>query len=133
MLHFHVLIWLARNLKFNNLQNWLLQNNVFAHKMICYFKFIIVQNINSDIDSTADSANTSFFFKNQDSNHKFYEKLAVNNDVIVIKTQIHSFNHMITCFKYHQKSIEKNSCKFDMLWKFCSQFEIDKLNVIHLF
>ena len=42
MLHFHVLIWLAENLEFSNLQNQLLQDDVFAHKIICYLKSIIV-------------------------------------------------------------------------------------------
>src|SRR5947207_12951307 len=101
-----------RNLEFSNLQNQLLQDDVFAHKIICYFEFIIAQNINFDIDSTADSANISFSFKNQDLNHEFHEKFAVNNNIIVIKTQIHFFNHTTTCFKYHQKNTEKNSCRF---------------------
>ena len=83
--------------------------------MICYFKFIIVQSINFDIDSIADSANTSLFFKDQNLNHEFHEKLAIDNNTIVIKTQIHFFNHIVTCFKYHQKNAEKNACRFDML------------------
>ena len=104
-----------RNLEFSNLQNQFLQDDVFVYKMIYYFKFIIVQNINFDIDNIVNSANTLFFFKDQDLNHKFHEKLAVNSNTIVVKTQIHSFNHTATCFKYHQKNAEKNSCRFDML------------------
>ena len=87
----------------------------FAYRIICYFKFIIIQNINFDIDSIADSANTSFSSKDQDLNHEFHEKLVVDNNMIVVKTQIHFFNHMITCFKYYQKNIEKNACKFNIL------------------
>ena len=83
--------------------------------MICYFKFIIAQSINSDIDSIVNSVNTLFSSKNQNSDHKFHERFAIDNNVIVIKTQIHSFNHTATCFKYHQKNIEKNACKFNML------------------
>ena len=78
-----------------------MQDDVFAHKMIYYFKFIIVQNVNFDIDNIADFINTSFSFKNQNLNHEFHEKLAVDNDVIAVKTQIYFFNHIITCFKYH--------------------------------
>ena len=119
MLHLHVLIWLAENLEFNNLWDWFLQDDVFAHKMICYFKSIIVQNINFNIDNIISSANTLFSFKDQDLNHEFHERLAVNSNIIVIKTQIHSFNHTTTCFKYCQKNAEKNACRFNMLQEFC--------------
>ena len=132
MLHLHVLIWLARNLEFNNLQDQLLQDDVFAHRMICYLKFIIVQNINFDIDSTANSANTSFSSKNQDLNHEFHERLAVNSNTVAVKTQIHFFNHTVICFKYHQKDVEKNVCRFNMSQHLCSQSEVDELDVIHL-
>ena len=99
--------------------------------MICYLKSIIAQSINFDIDSIVNSANTSFSSKDQDSDHKFHEKLAVDNNIIAVKTQIHFFNHMMTCFKYHQKSTEKNSCRFDILSKLYLQSEIDELDVIH--
>ena len=83
--------------------------------MICYLKSIIAQSINFNIDSTADSANILFSFKNQDSDYEFHEKCAVNSNTIIIKIQIHFFNHIITCFKYHQKDTKKNACKFDIL------------------
>ena len=82
--------------------------------MICYFESIIAQNVNFDIDNTVNSANTSFSFKDQNLNHEFHERLVVNNNVIVVKTQIHFFNHTTTCFKYCQKNAEKNSCRFNM-------------------
>ena len=88
------------------------QDNIFAHKIIYYLESIIVQNINFDINNIIDFANILLFFKNQNSDHKFHEKFAIDNNMIVIKTQIHSFNHTATCFKYHQKNTEINTCKF---------------------
>ena len=83
--------------------------------MIYYFKFIIIQNINFDINNIVNFVNTLFFKKNQDSDYEFHEKCAVNSNTIIIKIQIHFFNHIITCFKYHQKDTKKNACKFDIL------------------
>ena len=103
-----------KNLEFSNLQSWLLQDNVFACRMICYLESIIVQSVNSDIDSTADPANTSLSLKDQDSDHEFHERLAVDSNAVAAKTQIHFFNHIMICFKYCQRDAEKNACRFDM-------------------
>jgi hypothetical protein len=134
MLHLHALIWLEGNLQFNTLRDRLLQDGAFAHRVIRYLESIIVQSINSDIDSVTESgpANMPPSSKGPDSDDEFHQRLAADSNAVACKTQIHSSNHTATCFKYRQRGKGKDACRFGMPRNLRPHSEVDELGVIHL-
>ena len=73
MLHLHALVWLTGNLAFSDLRDRILQDRDFANRMIRYIESIIVESINSDINSTTNSgpANIPPSSKGPDSDDEF--------------------------------------------------------------
>src|SRR6266480_671483 len=75
MLHLHALVWLTGNLEFNTLRNRLLQDGDFAHRVIRYLEAIIIQSINSDVNSVTESgpANMPPSSKGPDADDEFHQ------------------------------------------------------------
>ena len=134
MLHLHALIWLEGNLQFNNLRNRLLQDSDFAHRLIRYLESIIVQSLNSEVDSNTESepAKIAPSPEGPNSDDEFHQRLAADSNAVACKTQIHSSNHTATCFKYRQRAQGKDTCRFGMPRDLRPHSEVGELGVIHL-
>ena len=130
MLHLHALVWLTRNLDFDSLRCRLLQDKDFANRMIHYLESIIVESIN--IDSDTNPLETPPSSRSENSDHSFHLRLLADGNSVASKKQMHSKNHNATCFKYRQKGLRKNACRFGMPQDLRPHTEINELGVIHL-
>ena len=135
MLHLHTLVWLSGNLAFSTLRNRLLNDNIFATRMIRYLESIIMQSIDSDISDHPEPnlPNMPPSATNLETDYEFHIKLSADSNAVASKKQMHSPKHNATCFKYHQKGNGKSVCRFGMPRDLLSVSKVDKLGVIHLF
>jgi hypothetical protein len=134
MLHLHALVWLTGNLEFNSLRDRLLQDDVYAQRLIRYLESIIVQSINLDVDTDSSTGpiNMPPSSKSQESDHEFHERLGTDSNAVACRTQIHSSKHTATCFKYRQTRLGKNACRFGMPRELRPHSGVDELGVVHL-
>lgn len=134
MLHLHALVWLRRNLGFMTLRDRLLWDSDFATRMIRYLETIIVQCIDENnlddpemsLPSIPPSAN------DVESDAEFHQRLSHDSNCVARRKQVDSRHHSATCFKYRQRGIGKDSCRFGMPRDLVSEAKVDELGVIHL-
>lgn len=134
MLHLYALVWLTGNLAFTTLRDRLLQDSRFAARMIHYLEAVIMQSIDLDISghSGPSAADVPPSTKNSETDHGFHARLSTDSNTVACKKQIHSRNHNATCFKYRQKGLDKDTCRFGMPRSLVSASTIDDFGVIHL-
>ncbi|CZR52918.1 uncharacterized protein PAC_02795 [Phialocephala subalpina] len=127
MLHLHALVWLAGNLAFTTLRNRLLQDSCFAARMIHYLEAVIMQSIDLDITDHSGPSATDVppSTKSSETDHEFH--VSTDSNAVACKKQIHSRNHNATCFKYRQKGLDKDACRFGMPRSLASASTIDEL------
>lgn len=104
MLHLHGLAWVKGNLAFTGLQDRLLQDNDFATHMIRYLESIITQGVDESIphDPEVNLPTTPPSAKGFESDDDFHLRLSHDSNCVARRMQVHSRNHLATCFKYQQ-------------------------------
>jgi hypothetical protein len=134
MLHLHALVWLTGNLAFSDLRDRLLRDSAFATRMIRYLDTVIKQSIDLDIDdhNQIGLPNMPPSASNLETDDEFHVRLSADSNAVACEKQIHSARHNATCFKYRQRGLGKDTCRFGMPRDLLSASKVDELGVIHL-
>ncbi|KAF9884384.1 hypothetical protein FE257_001840 [Aspergillus nanangensis] len=134
MLHIHGLAWARGNLAFATLRDRPLQDTNFAARMLRYLESIIMQGIDKSIphDSEVNIPSTPPSAEDFQSDDGFHVRLSYDSNCVARKTQLHSKNHLATCFKYRQTGAGKNACRFGMPRDLLPLSKIDEFGLIHL-
>ncbi|OKO94694.1 ATP-dependent DNA helicase pfh1 [Penicillium subrubescens] len=134
MLHLHGLAWARGNLAFTTLRDRLLQDSDFAARMIRYLESIITQGVDESIlhDPEVNLPSISPSATDNESDNDFHLRLSIDSNCVARKMQVHSKNHLATCFKYRKTASGKNACRFGMPRDLVPTSYIDKFGLIHL-
>jgi hypothetical protein len=134
MLHLHGLAWARGNLAFDTLRDRLLEDSDFAARMIRYLESIITQGIDESVphDPAVDLPIMPPSAKHPESDDDFHLRLSHDSNCVARKMQVHSRNHLATCFKYRQTGSRKNACRFGMPRDLVPATKIDEFGLIHL-
>lgn len=134
MLHLHGLAWARGNLAFDSLRDRLLQNSDFAARIIRYLESIITQGVDESIphDPEVNLPTVPPSAKDVESDDDFHLRLSHDSNCVARKMQVHSRNHLATCFKYRQTGSRKNACRFGMPRDLVPASKIDEFGLIHL-
>lgn len=134
MLHLHALLWVRGNLAFANLRDRLLNDTEFSARLIRYLERIIIQSIDQAIQDDAETNPPSNppSAKESESDDSFLTRLHYDSNAVARKKQMHSRQHLATCFKYRQSGAGKNICRFGMPRALVPLSMVDELGIIHL-
>jgi hypothetical protein len=134
MLHLHALVWARGNLGFTTLRDRILRDSDFATRMIRYLETIIVQSIDeSNLDDPEIGLPSMPLSANDaESDAEFHQRLPFDSNYVARRKQVHSRHHSATFFKYRQKGIGKDSCRFSMPRDLVPESKVDELGVINL-
>lgn len=139
MLHMHALIWVRGNLDFRTLRDHL-HNDGFATGVIQYLESIISQSLHDNARDDPESnlpgepsyTDKVFHHDPEESDAEFMSRLALDSNTVACKKQLHSKTHLATCFKYHQRSGGKRTCRFGMPRDLVETSHVDEFGLIHL-
>jgi hypothetical protein len=134
MLHLHGLAWVKGNLAFTSLRDRLLQDSDFAARMIRYLESIIAQGVDESIphDPEVNLPSMPPSAKGFESDDDFHLQLSHDSNCVARRMQVHSKNHLTTCFKYRQTGSRKNACRFGMPRDLVPTSTVDEFGLIHL-
>ena len=127
MFHIHTLVWLSGNFTFEDLRTRVLNEPVFADRIISFLESVIVNAVEKAIGGDA-SLQHQPHFPSDLSDEDFTHHLDIDSQTIADKTQRHSPNHNTTCFKYGNKS----KCRFGMPRELVPTSFVDDLGVVHV-
>ncbi|KAI7970124.1 hypothetical protein EIK77_000334 [Talaromyces pinophilus] len=95
---------------------------------------IITQGVDESIphDPEVHLPTTPPSAKGFESDDDFHLRLSHDNNCVARRMQVHSRNHLATCFKYRQTGSRKNACRFGMPRDLVPTSTIDEFGLIHL-
>ena len=130
MLHLHCLVWLADNLKFHNLWDWLQNDLIFSDNMIHYLESVVKCFVNLAVENLEILRIwlQSFLTKDSESDSIFIYYLHYNSNVIAFKCQMHNKNHSHICFK--KVKLKFQECRFLFSHKLVTDIHINKYEMI---
>jgi Helitron helicase-like domain at N-terminus/PIF1-like helicase len=127
MFHIHTLVWHSGNFTFEDLRTRVLNDSVFANRIISFLESIIVNAVEKAIGGDESLQHQPPFPSNL-SDEDFMHQLDIDSQTIANKTQRHSANHNATCFKYGNKS----KCRFSMPRELVQTSYVDDRGVVHV-
>ncbi|KAH6954100.1 hypothetical protein BKA56DRAFT_236176 [Ilyonectria sp. MPI-CAGE-AT-0026] len=115
MLHLHALAW-------------------FSARMIRYLESTIMQGVDESIplDPEVSLPSVAPSTKELESDDDYHLKLSHDSNSVAGRKQLHSRNHLSTCFKYRQTGSGKNTCRFGMPRDLVPTSRVDEFGLIHL-
>ena len=109
ILYLHYFLWFRKTNHITNFRNRIFTNSNYDIRMIRFINRTIKRSIVSTAESFVSISNASLANLNE-SLKEFIRKLFNDSNAIVLKKQMHSFSHNVTCFKYIAVFI--NKCQF---------------------
>jgi hypothetical protein len=67
-----------------------------------------------------------------ETDNQFFIRLSINSNTVACKKQIYLPNYNATYFKYRQKELDKNTCRFGILQDLLSTSKVDELDILYL-
>ncbi|KAL6405631.1 hypothetical protein AUP68_11392, partial [Ilyonectria robusta] len=106
----------------------------FSARMIRYLESTIMQGVDESIplDPEVSLPSVAPSTKELESDDDYHLKLSHDSNSVAGRKQLHSRNHLSTCFKYRQTGSGKNTCRFGMPRDLVPTSRVDEFGLIHL-
>ncbi|CAI7569062.1 unnamed protein product [Penicillium discolor] len=130
----YAILWVRANLAFTTLRNRVLGDTEFAARLIRCLEATIVQGIDESVphDPEVNLPSTPPSAKERETDAEFFLGLLYDSNSVARRTQIHSRYHHSTCFKYRQRGLGKDACRFGIPRDLVPTSKVDEFGLIHL-